>query len=413
MSKLIKPTSFVLDSGAARSLQMNALFVANSPTVWRNMVGRGVADSVSPANQRYGAGPGGLGGQFTSGNVYETFWTRTAADQPKNYGNRATFFGVASLRSLGTNQTFLTVGGAGGWIVTVGVDSTNGFRTSYVDGGYSEVDIHTIGTPPALDAPIAFVVRASGSSHANVRSIHTSDGRFTSTTAGRTTYDELGTAGLRTYMGGNDEHGRFNGHIYQFGYSEKLWTDLEISDYLEDPWYFLRRRSVAVKFAPALPTSSAPEVAVTGNSVDIVNGDATPSAGDHTDFGSTVQGTGTITRTFTVHNTGTALLNVSGLSVPTGFTIVDGLPLSILAGGSDDMVIRLDDAVVGTKSGNVSFTTNDSNENPFTFAITGVVNSPPPPPPPPPPPSPGDLYRAIDGLALNRGLVKTGNDWTF
>lgn len=410
MSKLLKPTSFVLDAGASRSLQVNALFAADGPAVWRNYAGRGVANSVVPANQKYAAGPGGMGGQFTNGNIYESFWTQTAADEPKNYGNRATFFGVVSVKTLGANHRFAAVGGAGRWIVTAGIDSTVGFRTTYVDGGYAEVDAHSVGSPPPVDTPIAFVIRASGSSHGNLRSIHTSDGKSVTAAAGRTTYDEIGTHGLRVYMGGTSEHGEFTGHIYQFGHADKLWSDIEISDYLEDPWYFLRRRSFVSKFKPVFQNTAAPEIEVSGNSVVITNGDATPSLTDHTDFGSTVQGGGTISRVFRVTNIGTANLNVGTVTVPTGFTLVDGLPLSILPGigNYDEITIRLDDSVVGTKSGNVSFSTDDSDENPFTFAISGVVSAPPPPPPPP---ASGDLYRAITSVPLARGLTKTVDDW--
>lgn len=132
--------------------------------------------------------------------------------------------------------------------------------------------------------------------------------------------------------------------------------------------------------------AAAPEIEVSGNGVVIANGDATPSLTDHTDFGSTTEGGSTISRVFQVANLGTADLNVGSVTVPTGFTLVDGLPLAIIpgAGNYDEITIRLDTAVPGVKSGNVSFSTDDSDENPFTFAITGTVTAAPPPPPPPP-----------------------------
>ena len=115
------------------------------------------------------------------------------------------------------------------------------------------------------------------------------------------------------------------------------------------------------------------------SSVDIVNGDATPSATDHTDFGSTTQGGGTVSRTFRVYNNGGSDLTITDLLVPLGFTVTDGLPLSILPGGEyDEFTVRLDDSVVGVKSGNISIANDDSDENPFTFAITGEVTAAPP-----------------------------------
>lgn len=55
-----------------------------------------------------------------------------------------------------------------------------------------------------------------------------------------------------------------------------------------------------------------PEIDMTGNGVSITSGDTTPSMADHTDFGSTVSDGGTVTRTFTIKNTGTVALNLTG-----------------------------------------------------------------------------------------------------
>lgn len=57
---------------------------------------------------------------------------------------------------------------------------------------------------------------------------------------------------------------------------------------------------------------NGPEIAVTGNGVNITSGDTTPVTTDHTDFGSTASGGGTITRTFTITNSGTAVLSLTG-----------------------------------------------------------------------------------------------------
>jgi len=120
--------------------------------------------------------------------------------------------------------------------------------------------------------------------------------------------------------------------------------------------------------------SGAPEITVLGNAVSITDGDATPSAADGTDFGSVTQGGPTASRTFTVRNDGTAALTLGAVTVPTGFTLTEGLSTTLAAGASDTFTVRLDTATLGTKSGEVSFTTNDSDENPFNFAITGIVS---------------------------------------
>lgn len=126
---------------------------------------------------------------------------------------------------------------------------------------------------------------------------------------------------------------------------------------------------------PLTPESSPAEVEVLGNGVVITNNDITPSVGDSTDFGSVVEGQPAVCRTFTVRNTGGTTMTISGLRVPLGFSIAEGLPSSILPGGEDAFSVHLDTAVVGTKSGDVSFETSDSDENPFVFSITGIVTA--------------------------------------
>ena len=124
---------------------------------------------------------------------------------------------------------------------------------------------------------------------------------------------------------------------------------------------------------------TTPEVSVAGiSNVTISDGDTSPSSTDGTDFGSVTQGGSSLTRTFTVSNTGNATLTTSGLSVPSGYTVTDPLSGSIAAGSSDTFTVRLDATTVGTKSGQISFTTNDSDENPYNFAITGTVTGSPP-----------------------------------
>ncbi len=119
--------------------------------------------------------------------------------------------------------------------------------------------------------------------------------------------------------------------------------------------------------------TTAPEIEVTGNGISIADGDTTPSASDYTDFGTIVQAGPTISRTFTVYNSGSATLTLGAVTVPAGFTLTEGLSGSLAPGASDTFTVRLDNATIGTKSGDVSFSTNDADENPFNFRITGTV----------------------------------------
>ncbi|WP_019499612.1 choice-of-anchor D domain-containing protein [Pseudanabaena sp. PCC 6802] len=147
------------------------------------------------------------------------------------------------------------------------------------------------------------------------------------------------------------------------------------NDSNENPYNFAVTGAVS-----AAPT---PEINVTdggfgGTTDNIADGDTTPSTTDGTNFGSTTAGTA-VTRTFTIENAGTADLTLSAPTLPTGFSLVGGFPASVAAGSNATFTVQLDATAVGTFSGNISFGNNDSNENPYNFAITGVVGPAPTP----------------------------------
>ncbi len=62
-----------------------------------------------------------------------------------------------------------------------------------------------------------------------------------------------------------------------------------------------------------MAVGSAPEMDVRGNSVSILDGDGSPSLTDHTDFGAVLTCAGSITRTFTIFNTGSGNLTLGGI----------------------------------------------------------------------------------------------------
>jgi Ca2+-binding RTX toxin-like protein len=131
-------------------------------------------------------------------------------------------------------------------------------------------------------------------------------------------------------------------------------------------------------FAISGTVVGAPEIVVLGNATNIADNDPAPSPTDHTDFGSTVLGSSVI-RTFTVQNTGTDALTTASLKLPNGFILVEGLSGSIAPGTSDTFQVRLDTSTIGTKSGQITFNNNDSDESPFNFSITGTVTTGPMP----------------------------------
>src|SRR6185503_4092429 len=134
------------------------------------------------------------------------------------------------------------------------------------------------------------------------------------------------------------------------------------SDADENPFNF------AVTGTVIPPTPQFPEVTVSVNGNNVA--DNTNAA---ITFGPTTQGSAAPTLTFTVTNDGDATLNLSGLSVPNGFSIVEGLSGSLNPGQSDNFTVRLDTGTVGTFAGDISFNNNDPNEDPFNFAVAGTV----------------------------------------
>ncbi|WP_375495174.1 choice-of-anchor D domain-containing protein [uncultured Nostoc sp.] len=114
-------------------------------------------------------------------------------------------------------------------------------------------------------------------------------------------------------------------------------------------------------------TITAPEIQVLNGTVDITDGSTTAI-----NFGDIIAGN-TLTKTFTIKNTGTAALNLSNLQLPNGFSLVGTLPTSVAANTSTTISVALNTTTPGTYSGSLSLNNNDSNESPFDFAISGTV----------------------------------------
>ncbi len=124
------------------------------------------------------------------------------------------------------------------------------------------------------------------------------------------------------------------------------------------------------------PGPSAPEINVQGNGVTIVDGSVTPNAADFTLFGSTPVTGGTIARTFTIQNSGTGSLNVTGITF-TGANAADfavsgiTLPAVVAASGSTNFTVTFNPTAAGVRNATVNIASDDSNENPYDFAVQG------------------------------------------
>jgi murein DD-endopeptidase MepM/ murein hydrolase activator NlpD len=118
-------------------------------------------------------------------------------------------------------------------------------------------------------------------------------------------------------------------------------------------------------------TSGAPEIRVSQNATYVLDGRTTPVG-----FGGVFAGAMPPSRTFTVHNHGTAPLTLGSIQVPDGYSLVKPPAAGLSPGESDTFIVRLDTIEPGTKAGEISFATNDSDEGLFNFAVEGLVVAP-------------------------------------
>jgi hypothetical protein len=125
------------------------------------------------------------------------------------------------------------------------------------------------------------------------------------------------------------------------------------------------------RFFPTAVVTTAPEIGVTESGNDVPDGGAFA-------FGTTTVGT-PVTKTFTITNTGDAVLNLSGLTPPSGFTIAQNFGSSTVAasGGTTTFQITMTAAAASTPSGTLTFTNDDANEGTYNFTISGTVNPAP------------------------------------
>jgi hypothetical protein len=126
-------------------------------------------------------------------------------------------------------------------------------------------------------------------------------------------------------------------------------------------------------------TGAAPEINVKGNDATIASGDTTPSTDDGTDFGSLHVMGFTVPKTFTIENLGLLPLNLDGTPKITlsgvnaaDFSITTQPNSPVAASGSTTFVVGFAPSALGPRSATISIASNDTDENPYTFAIQGT-----------------------------------------
>lgn len=123
-------------------------------------------------------------------------------------------------------------------------------------------------------------------------------------------------------------------------------------------------------------TTPPAEINVKGNGVTIADGDTTPTTADHTGFGGVAVSSGTVTRTYTIENTGTGTLTIGTVTLSgthaADFAVTVQPASSVAPGGSTTFQVRFDPSAGGVRSASLSFGNNDADENPYNFSIQGT-----------------------------------------
>ncbi|MDZ4405030.1 LamG-like jellyroll fold domain-containing protein [Prosthecobacter sp.] len=121
---------------------------------------------------------------------------------------------------------------------------------------------------------------------------------------------------------------------------------------------------------------SPPEINLSGNGGGIVDGDLTPSTSDHTDFSTAEIIGGTVTRTFTIQNTGETALTLGSVTVSgtdaTDFIVSAQPATPVTPSGSTTFQVIFNPNGPGVRSATLSFSSNDGDEGAFDFAIQGI-----------------------------------------
>jgi len=156
----------------------------------------------------------------------------------------------------------------------------------------------------------------------------------------------------------------------------------ENNDADENPYTFMISASVV--------PDPEPEIQVSENGTGILNR-------GEVNFGNTLLGTA-IVKSFSVRNSGIAVLNLGNISVPQGFRVIGDFPEFVAARGTDSFQIQFDASSEGVFSGELSFDTNDRDENPFVFTIGGTVQG-----------QAEIEVRQEDTLILNGDILDLGN----
>ncbi|MEQ9443268.1 MAG: choice-of-anchor D domain-containing protein [Cyclobacteriaceae bacterium] len=114
-------------------------------------------------------------------------------------------------------------------------------------------------------------------------------------------------------------------------------------------------------------------IIVKGNNQTIEIGDVTPTEADHTDFGRVNASEGIVSRTYWIHNEGTANLTLTGAITVNNSVFRVGQPSASIIPPNDSIsfTITFDPVALGDTTATVFIPNNDEDQHPFTFLIQG------------------------------------------
>ncbi len=137
--------------------------------------------------------------------------------------------------------------------------------------------------------------------------------------------------------------------------------------------------SSASQLIAANSVVALPSVSVLGNNLTINHNDTTPRMDDYTDFGTMSFQAGSLTRKFTLKNTGTAPLTLTGSSPvtftggnATDFSILSQPTGSIAPGESKTFEVRFDPSATGLRQTTLLIASNDPTNPNYRFTIRGT-----------------------------------------
>jgi hypothetical protein len=133
----------------------------------------------------------------------------------------------------------------------------------------------------------------------------------------------------------------------------------------------------------SLDVSATPSIELLGAGTQIPQGESSPSPANGTDFGNVALDGSPQIETFTIQNSGQATLNLTGTPIvsssnPADFSIVSQpAASSLMPGASTTFKVQFAPAQSALRSATLTIASNDSHNDPFTFAVSGVGTAQP------------------------------------